>query len=131
MITLVRPKLVVREATLHDVVAIREMRRSYEREFVGTVDVPLGVTWFVAACGDRIVACLGTGIATQRRLIVTDLYAERSYAGKRGLVLLFDEMRRARAKIYVQVPFDRPELKRALERRGIAFNAWCGEYPAK
>lgn len=118
---------VVREATLHDTAAIRTMRARNEREFIGYVEQPVNVTWFVAVT-DHPVACAAVNIGPNRKVIITDLHDDGSYAGRRGLLALLRDALESRAKLFVSVPFDRPELRRVLERRGIVFKAWHGEY---
>lgn len=118
---------IVREATVQDVPAIREMRARNEREFIGYVEQPVNVTWFVAVT-DHPVACAAVNIGPERKVIITDLHDDGSYAGRRGLASLLNDALESRAKLFVSVPFDRPELRRVLERRGIVFKAWHGEY---
>ena len=124
-------RLEVREATVRDLPAIMAMRERQEREFIGQVEVPVNVTWFVAVRGgERVVACAGVSYATQRKVIITDFLDDGTYGGRRGLARLIRDALAAHAKLFISVPFDRPELRWALERRGIVFKAWHGEYPA-
>lgn len=118
----------VRRATPEDMSAVLALRERYEREYVGVIEVPVNVAWFIVTKDDNVVACMGLSYAGERRLIVTDLYDDGTYAGKRGLALLIRDGLAAHATIYFSVPFDRPDLRDALERRGIVFNAWNGEY---
>jgi len=122
----------LREATVGDTAAIYALRMLHDRPFVGGVahDVGLCLTWWVAVERGNVVACMGFALAPGRRMIISDLYDDGTPAGKRGLSALIREMTSSNVKMYFNVPFDRPDLKRALERRGIVFKSWGGEYPA-
>jgi hypothetical protein len=120
--------IMVREATPNDMHVVLRMRQAAVREFVGVVAIPIGLTWFVAVRDETIVACLATGIAPGRALLITDLYDDGTRDGKRGLVCLFADLARSRAKIYANVPLDRPGLRAALERRGAKVKGWALEY---
>jgi len=116
---------------MDDLPAVYHLRKLHDRPYVGmTHDVPLNLVWWVASQDDRVVACMGFALAPNRRMIISDLYDNGTPAGKRGLSALIAEGCSAHAKLYFYVPFDRPDLKRALERRGIVFKSWGGEYPA-
>jgi hypothetical protein len=128
MHALLMPVWDIRRATPEDMPAVMAMRERNERAYVGAVEVPVNVAWLVVTKYDRVVACAGVSYAGERRLIVTDLYHDGTYTGKRGLAKLLRDGLAARANIFVSVPFDRPDLRDALERRGIVFNAWNGEY---
>jgi hypothetical protein len=119
--------MIVREATLHDVAAIRAMRARNERPFIGYVEIPANVTWFVA-CNSHPVACAAVNIGPDRKVVITDLHDDGSFAGRRGLVALLGDAFGAHATLFVSVPFDRPELRTVLERRGFVFKAWHGEF---
>lgn len=118
----------IRRATPDDMPSILALRERYAREFVGVIEVPVNVAWFVARKDGRVVACTAVSYAGERRLIVTDLYHDGTFTGKRGLARLLRDGLAAHAILYFSVPFDRPDLRDALERRGIVFNAWNGEY---
>lgn len=118
----------VREATPRDLDVIAAMREQNEREFVGKVDVPMNAIWWVADWGGQIVACAAVAVIAGRKAIITDLYCEPTFTGRKGLARLIRDGMGARAILYVGVPFDRPDLRRVLERRGFVFTAWQGEY---
>jgi hypothetical protein len=128
VIAMQRAPLIVDEAGADDLPQVLALRQAHERDFVGAVAVPPGITWFVAREGERVVACVALGAGPQRRVIVTDCYDDGSRTGKRGLVALFDALARARAKLLIVVPLDRPGLVRAAVRRGATITAWSMEY---
>lgn len=121
-------RIEVREATDDDLGTIMRMREENERDFVGKVDIPMNAVWWVADFDGRIVACAAVAVIPERKAIITDLYCEPTLTGRKGLARLIRDGMGARAILYVGVPFDRPELRAALERRGFTFTAWQGEY---
>lgn len=129
-----RPRINVRLADWRDIEAINRLRERQDREFIGEVPLIAGLTFFVAEVDGEVVACSGGSYVPdppgeQRRAIVTDFYDDGTKNGKRGLLALLDDAMRARVKLYIQLPFDRPELHDFLERKGVRWVAWAGEYP--
>lgn len=120
--------LEVREAEGLDMNAVLELRATAKRPFVGDVPVPPGLTWWVAARGERVVACVGLGMMPGRVVLFTDLYDDGTLTGKRGIVMLLHELSIARVKIYGSVPLDRPGLRKALEKRGGRLAGWSMEF---
>lgn len=108
--------------------AVQEMRSENERDFVGTIPLPVNATWFVAARDDRVIACAGVVIVGEGQVMITDLYDDGTYGGRRGLCMLLRDALHSRVKLFVSVPFDRPDLRAALERKGFVFKNWEGEY---
>lgn len=131
MLRLARRPIELREATVADLEAVFKLRKLHDRPFVGPItDIPVNLSWWVAVDGERVVACMGFALAPGRRMIISDLYDDGTRPGKRGLGALIQEGLHAGVKLYMNVPFDRPDLRKALERRGIVFKSWGGEYPA-
>jgi hypothetical protein len=128
MIAVHRRSIEVREATPDDLPVIAAMREANERDFIGKVDIPMDAVWWVADCDGQIVACAAVAVIPERKAIITDLYCEPTITGRKGLACLIRDGMGARAILYVGVPFDRPDLRLALERRGFVFTAWQGEY---
>ena len=125
-----RQAITVRKATPDDDVDIARLRYMQERDFTGDVPVVRGIEFFVAETGGRVVAVSGGSyVPKTRSAIVTDFYDDGTKDGKRGLVALLDDAMRSHVKLYIQVPFDRPELRDWLERKGVRWIAWSGEYP--
>lgn len=113
-------QVVIREATMADVPEIAKLRREASRKFVGSVDLPPGIQWLVAAKNGRVLAVVGFGIHPHRTLLVTDIYCEDSIEGRRALLgPLLDDMAAFSGKILATIPLDRPSLIRALKRRGM------------
>ena len=125
-----KAKISVREATGADMWEIIEMRNRHNgREFVGDVEMPASLVWFVAEANHHIVAAIGTGIAPGRRLIVTDFFSDETWAGKKGLLAIIEDFRSSGCKLFLNVPLDRPALAKALQRRGAVAKSIGLEYP--
>jgi|SRR5580704_348354 hypothetical protein len=131
--TLSPPRIEVREAVLSDGPTIMRLRGLHEREFVGKVDVPVNVVWFVAECMGEVCACAGVCMSTadghERTAIVTDFYDDGTRQGKRALLGLLDDALSSNCRIYAIIPTDRPGLARALERRGLRVSGIQMESP--
>lgn len=104
------------------------LRRQYERDFVGRVDVPVNVLWLVATVHHVVVACAGVAVVPgERKVIVTDLYHNGTRAGLRGMGALIHDVLASDMRIYATIPLDRPTLVRALERRGLRVTGYSME----
>jgi hypothetical protein len=126
--TLSPPRIEVREAVLSDGPAIMRLRGLHEREFVGKVDVPVNVVWFVAECMGEVCACAGVCMSTadghERTAIITDLYDDGTKAGKRGLISMVDDGISSNCSLYVILPLDRLRVLKLLTDRGLAVTGW-------
>lgn len=121
-------RIEVREATEDDMPAIMALRDADLRDAIGNPDLPMGRVWWVADLDGKIVACAAVVVVPDRKALITDIYCEPTITGRKGLARLIRDGMGARAILFVGVPFDRPELRAALERRGFVFTHWQGEY---
>jgi len=106
-------------ARSEDLSVITALRDSFQREFVGVVPVPKNLIWMCAGPVGETRACLGFAPAGEHRIIITDLYDDGTRVGKRGLLALFHDVLASGVLPYVVVPLDKPELVRALVKRGM------------
>ena len=111
--------IVVWFADAADVEACLALRATFVRPFVGSAPPPSNVTWLCAGPVGAMRACCAFAPAGEGRIIVTDLYDDGTWVGKRGVLALIYEVLNSGILPFVVVPLDRPGLIKALEKRGM------------
>ena len=103
-----------------ELAGVLEMRTRFERPYTGGhVPVPPNVGWLCAGPLGQMRACLGFAPAGPGKIIITDLYDDDTWVGKRSLLALFADIRASGTLPFVVVPLDKPALIKALVKRGM------------
>lgn len=126
----------IRPATVEDVPKIAEMREAAYRKHIGHVTIPVNTVWWVAELPDGVHGCCGLCFVSaqgfENSVIVTDIYDDGTFQGKRAIVAMLKEASATTLALHTTVPLDRIELAEWLfKQSGFQATGITMERPAQ